>query len=50
MNERFAELITKHLSSTIEILVAVIIAISFLKLLVLYFTNVFRLDDNGCAT
>jgi uncharacterized membrane protein len=42
-----AEAITKHLSSTVEILAAVVIAISLIKFLYLYFRNVFRMDDNG---
>jgi len=42
-----AEAITKHLSSTVEILAAVVIAISLLKFLYLYFRNVARLEDNG---
>lgn len=42
-----AEAITKHLSSTVEILAAIVIAISLLKFLYLYCKNVFRLDDNG---
>lgn len=42
-----AELITEHLSSTVEILAAIVIAISLLKFLYLYCRNVFRLDDNG---
>lgn len=45
--KELAELITKHLSSTVEILAAVVIAISLLKFLYLYSKNVFRLDDNG---
>jgi uncharacterized membrane protein len=42
-----AEAITKHLSSTVEILAALVIAISLIKFLYLYFRNVFRMDDNG---
>ncbi len=47
--KQLAELITKHLSSTVEILAAVVIAISLLKFLVLYFKNILKLDDNGSA-
>lgn len=42
-----AEVITKHLSSTVEILAAVVIGISLIKFLFLYFRNVLKLDDNG---
>ncbi len=42
-----AELITKHLSSTVEILAAAVIAVSLIKFLYLYSKNVFRLDDTG---
>lgn len=42
-----AELITKHLSSTVEILAAAVIAVSLLKFLYLYSKNVFKLDDTG---
>ncbi len=38
----WAELITKHLSSVIEILAAVVIAIALMQFLVRYFTNLFR--------
>ena len=47
--KQLAELITKHLSSTVEILAAVVIAISLIKFLVLYFRNVLKLDDSGTA-
>lgn len=47
--KELAEIITKHLSSTVEILAAVVIAISLVKFLFVYFRNILVLDDNGSA-
>jgi uncharacterized membrane protein len=45
--KEIAEAITKHLSSTVEILAAIVIAISLIKFLYSYCKNVFIIDDNG---
>lgn len=44
-----AELVTKHLSGTVEILAAGVIAVSLLKFLYLYSLNIFKLDDTGAV-
>jgi len=40
-----AEVITKHLSSSVEIIAAFVIAVSLLKFLYRYIRNLFSLDD-----
>jgi uncharacterized membrane protein len=45
--KEFAEIITKHLSSTVEIIAAIVIGISLLKFLYKYFTNVFETSDGS---
>ncbi|MDQ6814934.1 MAG: DUF1622 domain-containing protein [Bacteroidota bacterium] len=45
--KNIAEIITKNLSSTVEILAAVVIGIALLKFLVVYLKNVFRMSDSG---
>ena len=42
-----AEIITKHLSSTVEIIAAIVIGISLLKFLFKYFINVFHPNDSS---
>ena len=42
--KEWAEIITKHLSSFVEILAAVVIAIALLQFLYRYITNLFRPD------
>jgi len=42
-----AEIITKHLSSTVEIIAAIVIGISLLKFLYKYLINVFHPNDSS---
>ena len=42
-----AEIITKHLSSAVEILAAIVIAISLLKFLYKYVINIFSVNDGA---
>lgn len=42
-----AEIITKHLSSTVEIIAAVVIGVSLLKFLYKYFIHVFEFADGS---
>lgn len=42
-----AEIITKHLSSTVEIIAAVVIGVSLLKFLYKYFINIFKVADGS---
>lgn len=43
--KEIAEIITKHLSSVVEILAAFVIAISLLKFIYRYISNLFRRDE-----
>lgn len=43
--KEIAEIITKHLSRVVEIMAALVIAISLLKFLYRYISNLFRHDD-----
>ena len=42
-----AEIITKHLSSTVEVIAAIVIGISLLKFLYRYFINIFHPNDGA---
>lgn len=42
-----AETITKHLSSTVEVIAAIVIGISLLKFLYRYFINIFHPNDGA---
>jgi uncharacterized membrane protein len=42
-----AEFITKHLSSAVEVIAAIVIAISLLKFLYKYFSNILHINDGA---
>ncbi|MEJ7682982.1 MAG: DUF1622 domain-containing protein [Segetibacter sp.] len=47
--KELAEIITKHLSNTVEIIASFVIAISLLKFLYRYIQNFFKHTDDGTA-